>query len=141
MERNFCFFILTHLLNRSVIFLQSHNAYFPFSENGTLLCALATLYWSLAPGLFSKCTQDFQSRTKSTLLGVLVLSLVVGHIHGRGRNCIQPISINVLRRNQAEFVSGNTMRSGKNEASKTLLCWIWTSYAVLQKVIPSFYDC
>lgn len=71
--------------------------------------------------------------------GVLVLSTVVGlYIQDRGRNCvqkIQSISINVLRRNQAEFGSGNTMRGGKNEASKILLCLIWAFYAVLHKVI------
>lgn len=76
--------------------------------------------------------------------GALVLRVVVGlYIQGRGRNCtqrVQSISVNVLRRNQAEFGSGNTMRSGKTEASKILLCWILTFYAVLQKVIPSFYD-
>lgn len=71
--------------------------------------------------------------------------MVVGlYIKGKGTNCIQrvqSISVNVLRRNQAELGSGNTMRSGKTEASEIMLCWIWTFYAVLQKAVPSFYDC
>jgi len=57
--RSFWFLVFAHLLNQDVIFLQSHNAYFPISENGMLLSALATLYRSLALGLFSKCTYDF----------------------------------------------------------------------------------
>lgn len=74
-RKEFWLLVFAYLLNRRVILLQSHNACFPLSENGMLLSMLATLYWSLALGLFRNAHMTL-SRS------VLVLSVVV-------RLCIQ----------------------------------------------------
>lgn len=70
------------LLNRNKIFLQSHNARFCISEDGTLLSAFTPLYWGLV--------LDYSPNALTTFnRSVLVLSVVI-------RLCIQGKSENVV---------------------------------------------